>query len=919
MKKISIKNILRITNLIPVIIVACIFATSYNFQFNRNLNQQLITLGESYIRQLLPASQWIIMHHDLSTLQELVDTTATVNSDIKSLMFYNTAGKLIAYHGDKYILDKPFKPNARALTGDYVASRPLNSSSEPYSINFVAAINAPQHSPYAFPQSNPAITAVYSRTDNILGWLSIDLDTKSLLIKREHMYFITLLTTLFGLLINSIIHFFLSRRIYQPINRLKHSMCHILNNEFSTPIIKSSPKEIEVIEQGIKYLQHQYLTTINEINEQIEIATHDLQKNLELVEEKNIQLFMEKKKTEDKRRLESAFIANTSHEIRTPMNGIIGFTNILLETKLDPLQLDYLRTIKTSAQDLLIILNDILDFSKMDAGKLHLDCIPFELRTCIDEIASLATPIAHKKGLDLIVSTRMNVPKIVLGDPIRIKQILNNLINNAIKFTDYGYIVVDTSLSEDGIDDYTMCIAVSDTGIGLSSKAKSKLFHAFQQADPSITRKFGGTGLGLVICKKLVESMQGEIGLISKAGEGSTFSAKIKLKKIKNHSMEQQTPYNDLIAICFDESKLHLEALCNTLKYLGIECVATNSWQTFSQKLRKTLTYDLGFIGFKSHINSQFIELLNKKNIPGILVYKKPLNDLHNLGYQDYLLKPVHTQKTMDVVNSLITNFNKSHTLNDELQNLRLQIQLYKPNVLIAEDNLVNIQLFKSLLTPYAKLTLVEDGKQAVDSCHNQPYQIILLDLQMPNLNGFESALKIRQNSWNNRLTPIILITADCTKIKQENLHIQDINYYLQKPFDEKQLLKLMLDILNINQTKIPIIDWNLCLQKVSGNQTIAQEFLTRFIDELRLNRCELLQFANSNVLDNKMANQLADIAHKLHGACCFTGIPSLQSQVIALEKEAKAHKDYQTIKLKLVELIEKIDDIVIEFEKFYV
>ncbi len=242
------------------------------------------------------------------------------------------------------------------------------------------------------------------QANDVLGWLSVDIDTKSLLIKRYQMIIITIFITLFGLLMGLSIHYFLSKRIYLPLSRLRRSMRQILRNEFETEIRVSSKGELGIIEKGCAHLQKQYLNTMRDLGQHIEEATADLQQSLELLEEKNIELSLDKKKTEEKSRQKSEFIANMSHEIRTPMNGVIGFTNVLLESKLDPLQLDYVKTIKSSAQDLLGIINDILDFSKIDAGKLHLDCIPLDLRACIDEVLSLASPSAHKKGIDLILS-----------------------------------------------------------------------------------------------------------------------------------------------------------------------------------------------------------------------------------------------------------------------------------------------------------------------------------------------------------------------------------------------------------------------------------------------------------------------------------------------------------------------------------
>ncbi len=405
MKKLGIKYQLRITTLIPVFLVALFFAVFYNAQFNKDLNQHMSRLGEAYIRQLQPAVQFAMMRNDARTLQSLINAS-TINPEVQALAFYNSHGQLLAYRGGKHSLHKPFKPPQ--FTGDYIESK----QTKPYTINFLAPITIPKFNLYSSAPFKTLNNQQTLQADDILGWLSIDIDTQSILIKRYRMYIITIFITLIGLLISLTIQYFLSRRIYIPILRLRRSMKQILSNEFETQISVSSKGELGIIERGCSHLQKQYLNTIRDLNHHIEVATSDIQQSLELLEEKNIELSLERKKTEEKSRQKSEFIANMSHEIRTPMNGVIGFTNVLLESKLDNLQLDYVKTIKSSAQDLLSIINDILDYSKMDAGKLNLDCIPLDIRACIDEVLALTSPNANKKGMDLFQLLKLRYQKL---------------------------------------------------------------------------------------------------------------------------------------------------------------------------------------------------------------------------------------------------------------------------------------------------------------------------------------------------------------------------------------------------------------------------------------------------------------------------------------------------------------------------
>ncbi|WP_080451975.1 two-component system sensor histidine kinase LetS [Legionella pneumophila] len=907
LKSIGIKYQLRITTLIPAFLVALLFAFFYNGLFGKDLKQHMSRLGEAYIRQLLPAAQYAMLRNDYRTLQGLINAS-TINPEVKALAFYNADGRLIAYRGGKHSIHKPFNPPD--YTGDYIESKQIN----PFTINFIAPITIPKFNLYSSTEFKELSTPKIFQADDILGWLSIDIDTQSLLIKRYQMLIVTIFITLFGLLMGLTIHYFLSKRIYMPIARLRRSMKQILSNEFETEIRVSSPGELGIIEKGCAHLQRQYLNTVRDLNHHIEIATADLQQSLELLEEKNIELSLEKKKTEEKSRQKSEFIANMSHEIRTPMNGVIGFTNVLLESKLDPLQLDYVKTIKSSAQDLLSIINDILDFSKIDAGKLNLDCIPLDIRGCIDEVLSLASPNAHKKGIDLIPITDINVPKMVLGDPLRIKQIISNLVTNAVKFTDHGYVLIRTKIEQETDKDYTLLFAITDTGIGISPEDQTKLFTTFNQADTSITRRYGGSGLGLVICKKLCEEMHGRISLTSEINKGSTFSARIKVEKLVAYEIEKNQTHRfaHLKIICFDDNPLHLEAIGNGLGFWGIEAIRVDSFNKLSRTLTKHKDCKIAFINVNQGCERQAAELIAKhEQIPFVLISKWPINDFAALGARGFLYKPISIQKLQDLIESIANENQTEKNTNQELDTLREQLRFLHPEILIAEDNPVNKMLLTSLLNNNANITTVDDGEMAVTACEDKKFDMILLDLHMPKLNGLEAAKMIRQKSLMNKPSPIVIITASSSDLSSIDMKKSGVDFCFQKPIDEKQLLIQILRI--VDKTKHAAIDWQLCVQKVSGNQALAEEFLAKFIEELYKNREEFIE-----LMHQKNVKGLADLAHKLHGACCFCGVPILQKRVAQLEKLARRTANADNLTEAFTDLIQSIDAVISEYENQY-
>ncbi len=878
MKSLGIKYQLRIITLIPVLLVALLFAIFYNIQYNKALKQQISQLGHAFINQLVPAAQVAIQQDDSRALQQLIDASSA-NPEIQSLAFYDANGKLLASRGGKHGLQYSF--TAPKITKGYIFSKELPR----FSTNFVAPIST-------------------------IGWVSMNMDTKFALIKRYQMYIITIFITLAGLLIGLGIHYILSRQIYRPITRLRRSMKQILSNEFETTIKMSSSGELGIIEEGCFHLQKQYLSAIHEMNQSIEVATADLQQGLELLEEKNIELSLDKKKSEEKSRQKSEFIANMSHEIRTPMNGVIGFTNVLLESHLDPLQMDYVKTIKSSAQDLLSTINDILDYSKIDAGKLNLDCIPLNIRTCIDEVLSLISPNAHKKGIDLIPATDVNVPKTVLGDPLRIKQIISSLVSNAVKFTDYGYVLIRTRIEQETDKDYTLCFSIIDTGIGISSEDQTTLFHAFNQANTTITRRYGGSGLGLVICKKLAERMRGRIVIESELHKGTTFSVFLTLEKLAAYEVDknQTHRFSNLNVLCFDDNPLHLEALCNGLGYWGINCIRVHAFNQLEKAFKTHKQCHLAFINVNQGCEQQVSLVLKKQSIPCLLVSKWFIQDYQTLGAQGLLFKPANIQKLHDGIESVLNQMTITKTNHQELTDLRAQLCKAQPNLLIAEDNPVNRLLFNSLLGKNANIDTVDDGEQSVAICHKKRFSAILLDLQMPKLNGLDAARLIRQESLLNKNTPIILISANASDISKERLQKAGIELCIQKPIDEKHLLEHLLRIMN--KTTTAAIDWSLCIQKVSGNHALAVEFLDAFVVELQKNRADFLL-----LLNNKNLQGLEQLAHKLHGACCFCGVTQLQQNAAQLETLAANAKHVDSLRAEFAQLIESIDAVLGEYE----
>lgn len=844
--------------MIPVFLIDLFFTYFHINSSIKQAEQLLNSKGEIIAQQIAGASEFSLESGNHDQIDHLLSQSIDTN-DIIFIAVYDAEGNIISIiESDHYIPEK---------STEYSYYR---QSIQVQDLEFEDIFQPDKTNKQGFLKH--------------LGWVHMYVSKNQLIIHKKQIYNDAAIFFITMLLIAVLLTLSISRRITRPIYTLLHHLNQIETGQLGEIIHNVESNEIGDVQKGFNSMSQSLLANRMQLDQKIKTATLDLMNAVTNLEYNNRELAVARDNAQKADRVKTQFLANMSHEIRTPINGIKGFLTLLSKTGLDSNQQRYTNIITQSTSDLSGIVNEILDFSKLESNKLELVESQFDLYELVESTRDSLFSNILEKHIDLYLTIYSDTPRFLVGDQLRLKQILMNLIGNAIKFTDQGYVAVKVYLEDENEDQIIIRMDIEDSGIGISEENQKSLFKAFKQIESDSNRRFSGTGLGLVISKNLTNLMGGEIQLDSNVGSGSLFSVIIPFKH-PDQTILNDHPQSDTksaFIIAFNSHALNeVQTLFNRAGFnTETQLIDKNSSTDYIQSL---LTQNLNYIDFiVIDLRHSFIhpDALIPPDVPDqckVFIMHYDLSLIDSDSYKNYqFISVINSSRYLSKL--LSTNENKTVTVLPE----SLKTEKHEPkHILIVDDNSINLALASELTALWGhKPKTASNARDAMDLFKSTDFDLILLDIQMPEVDGVELMQMMRKEQPYIQI-PIVAITANVQENEKGRLLNLGFNAYISKPIDENKLKNLFAQNSPVSDVELPelaeeddnkSIDFELTFTFSAKNKSLVNSTFSM----LQLEIPEYIENIESSI-ELSDRDKVSGIMHKLQGVTCYVGLPRLK------------------------------------------
>lgn len=871
---IGIQQRLLLLAILPVAITTLILGIYITTSRIDDINNRLDERGAALAKHIAPTVEFSLFAGDAVSLRSTTRRWLS-EPDVLSISIYDRSGEQLT-HVVKML-------NSAVISDDVLEFRELIRKS--------TIIDSEEE----FNLLSGADAIKEREKEEVLGEVRVELSSVSAREQERTVLVNSFLIMISGLLVSAILALRIGGTVANPIIQLTRVVELLRSGNFNARASLGTGGELQTLESGFNDMAATLQESQVDLQLQVEQATSDLREIVRELELKNEELDVARQQAIKSGQARLEFLAKMSHEIRTPVNAVIGFARLLGRTRSADEEEEYRHTIIQASNQLLSIIDDILNFSKMEYGTIKLENIPFTVRDVIEDVVVMHRPSAYAKGLDLVLNIFSDVPYSVFGDSTRVSQVLMNLLSNAIKFTSHGEILVQVEQVERNREQFTL-FSVKDTGIGIGKLEGEKLFKAFSQVDTSITRRFGGTGLGLVIARRIIELMGGEVGFESEKGEGSTFwfTVPFNIKTQQYEGSGYEGLSGQQIAI-FEENTICRRALRNSLISQGCQVFAFGNLEKLLEVLPSQ--QDIGCV--VAGLSKDAMSAAKVESIVSALrsVYQGPLVLL--VSSEDFMLpaalqtdhsirlltKPTRSIVLFSTLVDVIKRRGFVSDLEPALSHVDSAGSYKGRKILVAEDNDFNMTLITTLLLQKGiEVVQAYNGKEAIEQYLQNEFDLVFMDIHMPEMDGLEATNQIRLIESNVKHTPIVALTADVFIKERQNLRIAGLDDYLLKPFSE-DALRHVLDTwfgqsTDLKKQRRDTVSSTNVVTKV----TLPPELLSRLNEDIDNTITELDKGFELN--DVKAAYEAA---HKLMGTIGYFEIKMLMQTCRKLDGELKA------------------------------